>query len=540
MTARSYALHGMVLLAAWLAVPESDAAQRTASKDDLRRLSRMPKMDLEMDLNFDPRGGFAVFSSPQDLLTEIAKAGEALKGAPSDAELHYRMGQLFLELKDSAKAAAAHLKAVELYRQAVDLQPGNGWLLAQLGQALQAAGKTQEAESKLREAVRIAAQEWKCWLALGQFCQGRSLSMLTRTGAGRGRASFDELTARLLNNPPSPDRLEQAQKWMDEASSSFDQAVLLGPEEAQPFLQRGLHRSFRSGLQAVMQALQGGEARIQTALFTPDALADFSQVLKLNPKDDRTIGAIVLFEAISFLLQSRKADVAALLESGCWEALPEKTRQSVRQGIARLENLAENGENRVAARSLEVLGLLQFVILKDLAGSEASLRRAVALDAGREQAWNGLTAVLIAGERYRDLLETCQERLNEKHSTRNRLFLAKAHEKLSQFDRAEQHVQAALLMNPDDFTANLALASLLMKRSDGSAVMLRAKDCLSKAERNLRQAPAAQGIIDLALAQGIYHALTDNPETARQILKGILELDKDNREVKEVLAALGN
>ena len=90
------------------------------------------------------------------------------------------MGQLFLELKDSAKAAAAHLKAVELYRR-VDLQPGNGWLLAQLGQALQAAGKTQEAESKLREAVRIAPKNGNAGWP-GTILPGAVSVHATRTG----------------------------------------------------------------------------------------------------------------------------------------------------------------------------------------------------------------------------------------------------------------------------------------------------------------------------------------------------------------------
>ena len=54
-------------------------------------------------------------------------------------------------------------------------------------------------------------------------------------------------------------------------------------------------------------------------------------------------------------------------------------------------------------------------------------------------------------------------------------------------------------MNPDDFTANLALASLLMKRSDGSSVMRVRLSVQGRAQ--LRQAPSAQGIIDLALAK---------------------------------------
>src|SRR5439155_16909989 len=121
-----------------------------------------------------------------------------------------------------------------------------------------------------------------------------------------------------------------------------------------------------------------------------------------------------------------------------------RSQCSIREAVARLENCGQNPDSRVAAGSLECLSVLQAFVIGDRSGAEKNARRAVALDPSRENAWDMLIGFLAKPETYEDLRTLCEQRLRQKETTRNRILLAKAYERLNQLDRAEQNVQAAL------------------------------------------------------------------------------------------------
>jgi tetratricopeptide (TPR) repeat protein len=226
-----------------------------------------------------------------------------------------------------------------------------------------------------------------------------------------------------------------------------------------------------------------------------------------------------------------------------WDALPEKSQESLRGDVTRLENLAQNGTPGTAAGALEVLGILEGPVLHEPNRCISSLREALTIQPSREHAWEVLVATLAQGRRYDELLAVCQEQAKQTNSARTHLLLAKAHEKLKQWDDSEDEARVAASEDPGDFTTDLSLAALLLRRSgDDDSALSEADDWLKRSELALSKMPPPQRnreqVIDLTLTRGIYYALTGELDTARQFVKTVIERDKDNKFAQEILSAM--
>jgi len=98
----------------------------------------------------------------------------------------------------------------------------------------------------------------------------------------------------------------------------------------------------------------------------------------------------------------------------------------------------------------------------------------------------------------------------------------------------------ALKLDPNDFTANLAEAALLMKRRLDASTLNSAYRFLARAEQALKKEnkDSDMRFVQLSLTSSIYYALRGDPDRARQLLRGVLESDKNNEEAREILNAL--
>jgi hypothetical protein len=172
-----------------------------------------------------------------------------------------------------------------------------------------------------------------------------------------------------------------------------------------------------------------------------------------------------------------------------------------------------------------------------------NLRRAVALQPGREQAWESLAGTLASNGRYDELLALCEDRVRVRDTSRSHLLLAKAFEKLKQWDNCEAEARIAAQMATNDFTANLSVAALVLKRSGTDKELLAEADqWLARSESTLnkmaRPQRTRQQVFDFTVTRGIYFALTDELDIARQWVKAVIERDKENVFAKDVLAAM--
>src|SRR4051812_5275974 len=108
-------------------------AQRADSKDQLRKLARLPDLESSFSFAFSPSTGFISLPDKKDAASAMAEIRKSLKGPLRDAESQVKLANLALSLNDRAAAAKHFQKAVDLYRQQREFAQGNAGLLCDLG-----------------------------------------------------------------------------------------------------------------------------------------------------------------------------------------------------------------------------------------------------------------------------------------------------------------------------------------------------------------------------------------------------------------------
>ena len=520
-----------ILLTCCLAALAVQAVTPQVGKDRLRDLVKLPTMSFQPDWKFDPETGFSLGSGTEDAQAQIERLRKGLKNDDADAECQQRLAELYQTANDATNSRNAWQRSAEYFRKRVDLQPQNADLLAGFGTSLDGVGRVAEAESVLRRAVRTDPGDWKCQLALGRFLENQ---------ARRGLLERPATVATGAPVHPTADGAALARKWLDEAGDCFDRAVAAAPRESEVYLRRGLHRCLSATLLNQIESTAGSsDADPLNGCFSLENLADLQHASRLAPGDYRLTGATALFEIYAVSASKGHVD----WEHISWNSLPVKSQASIREALVRLEDLAQSPDTQVAAGALEVLGILEGPILHESDSCITSLQRAVALQPSRQQSWEVLVATLAQTGRFDDLLSVCENQIKYDDSTRSHLMLAKAHEKLQQWDDCEDEAREAVGNDPNDVLADLSFGALLLKRSrDNAAVLAEADDWLTRSENALKQIPPQQRnrqeVIDLTLTRSIYFALTDEMDTARKWVQTVIERDKDNKLAREILDAM--
>lgn len=490
-------------------------------KDALRKLVKLPTISFEPTWAFDIERGFSIGSQEQDVHGQITALRKQSKPGMADAETYLRMAELYSSVNDPVNARKTFSRAADLFRKRVESQPDDGLLLASFGRALHGAGKLDEAESTLRNAARLAPKEWKCQVALGRLLDA----------AARRDTYADR---------PASDKISLTKRELTEAGECFDRAATLAPDESEVFFRRGLHRCLETSLLNEIHLIEGlpVDEVLLNSQFSQSALTDLQRASRLLPADYTLIGSTAMFEIYVFNAHQGRVNWADF----SWSSLPEKSQRSIRDALARLANLGQNLDPHQAAGALEVLGILQGPALHESRNCIGTLRRAVALDPSREQAWEALAATLAQLGRYDDLLAVCQDRLRQKDTARGHLLLAKTFEKLHQWDDSESEIMEALRMAPNSFSANLAEAALVLRRGQSDDTLNEANTWLTRSERLLGETPATerttQLIVDFTLTRSIYYALTDQLDQARQWAKAVISQDKNNNRAHDILSAM--
>jgi tetratricopeptide (TPR) repeat protein len=530
----------LILLCLFLAVA-AQATRPESGKDKLRRLAKLPAVTFQSEWAFDSEHGFTFGANDAEAAAKIKALRKELQEKTDDADGYLKLGTLYEQARDIGNAHGAWSKAVDIYRQRLEAQPDDAALLAKLGSALDKSGRKEEAESVLRRAVRLQLKESQGWLALGTLLERQARDDVYgdtswRPG-GRGRGVLPMAAVDLVS-----DHVTMAQKRLEEAGRCFDEAVTDAPKESEPLVRRAFYRGLRNRLLNSIRQASGEQKSTVEVLgdsFPAEALADLQEACRLSPKDYRLIGETALFEAYGASARTGGRGVDGSFD---WNRLPDVSQRSIRGEMTHLEDLAQDPDGSTGAGALEILGVLQGSLLHDIDGRVASLRRAVKLDPSRDGAWEMLASTLAHAGRYEELLSLCEDHLKQRDTARSRILLAKAYEKMKQWDDAEEQIVEALNQSPNDPTASLALAALLLRRSDDPDVLDEANGWLSRCDQVLAGQPSQQRnrqfVIDLTLTRSIYLALTDDVDSARQWVQTVIDTDHENELAREILAAM--
>ena len=230
----------LMFLAAALSL---QAAAPTHGKARLRELAVFPSLNLTFQWGFSFQGGTLILTDNTGPSEKIAELRKKLKQQPDDIEELLQLGGWLDQNNETNESQVCYEKAERLCRNKVAQNPKDGLSLTELGAALDALDKKDEAESVCRKAILVSPNEWKCWTGLGQILENRSFDQLfPQKSITSIIASANSAPQELLNYRPTPGALQKAEALRSEAAGCFDHAVSLAPKEAEVFLGRASYR----------------------------------------------------------------------------------------------------------------------------------------------------------------------------------------------------------------------------------------------------------------------------------------------------------
>lgn len=527
----------VLLLLAFSDIPVR-AIQRPDPKTTLRALAKMPRVELRVSLDFTADQGFLAFRTAKDPALAVTDIRDKLNASPNDTRLLLEVAANRIDSGDTPAGRRDLQRAADALHKRLDAEPGNARLRLDLASALHGLSRQAEADSLLREAVKVAPRSQTNWLALSTFLEARAWEIAANISDWKGRRPYAELCRAVLRGEPSTETADRAASYMDESLSAAREAVRLAEESAPAQHRLALALAAKDCFQSLRRKISGldyASPLAETLIFSATAQPALDKAAELEPENPIRLATALLWRALSEATDKRIA-VNELNRRAIWDSLSDSTRAKIESGFERLDNFSDTSD---AGAAWQALGTLRFALRNDTHGAAEALRYAASALPDSEQAWETLSTALLRAQDYHELAAVCEARVMVRPTTRNRVLLAKAHEKLGHISRAEEEIAAALAVNQNDFTANLSLANLLMRESTDDDISPRVRQSLIAAERAIRANPTGDQLISLALAQSIYHGLTDEIDIARQILKAALAYAKDHPDVNAALNAIG-
>jgi tetratricopeptide (TPR) repeat protein len=526
-----------ILLLAF-AIQLASAIQRPETKATLRSLARLPRVEPRFSLDFDADRGFSAFDTSKDSTLAVAELRERLSGSPTrvaDAKLLLQIAAIRQGGGDG-NAYRDFQHAADALRLRLDLDPSNARLKINLASALHALGRGSEAESLFREAVKASPNSTN-EIAFSLFLESRAWEIAADTTNWRGRRSYNELCRRMLRRQPSVETADRAARFLEESLAAAREAVRIDGEDADAQQRLGIALASKECFEAMRRRLAGHDFAappIETAIFSEAALPALEKAAELEPENPIRRATVILWRALGIAAQKR----IPINDAGLWDFLPEQTRRQIENDMESLERFASASNNGAAAQAI---GTLRFVLRNDLRAAADDFRRAIGFIPDSEQLWETLCLVLSRSDDNFELAAISEARVMIRPSVHNRVLFASALEKLGNRARAVEELNIALALNSTDYAANLSLAALLMRDADDDPDELspRVRQALINAERAVHATATGPQLVDLALAQSIYHGLIDEPETARELLKAALAYDKDDPALSAALNAIG-
>lgn len=515
---------------------QADAARLRALTPFPRALLR--RMSLSVGQNYAPDTGAAFYWDAREPDAELDDARDALRGSVADAGRYNRIGELYAGVGDKQQALAGFARAVCLYERQVQHSPRDAALRTEYGRALSGAGRADEAQAQLGQAVRLAPARWQAWAALGRVWGDRARQRKPSSGASA--ASKTAVTASaalpLLN--------AQTQAMWKQAFACFDKAVALAPRQPSVYALRGCY----IGRYAVAQ--HGASLHNQLA-----GLSDYMQAARLSRRDPYFISLAAWLAYSDYGIIHFKNE--SYDNFAVWKIMPDAERQRMRTMRGRVEALTHDPDAHIAARAYTGLAWLEYEF-HDVppARAQAHLRHALALDPRLRDAAQILMHTFAIEDEWPALAAFCADQAARRpsavsdHSARLTLIHAFACERAGQTEKAFALAASASLKS-EDAAALLTLAVLRLKYSDDPDNLKRAGEALDRCETLLTASgstsvPAvstpdtslSDDRADYALLRGLCLALNGHVPEARQRIAQVVQADPDNAAARRIHDAL--
>jgi tetratricopeptide (TPR) repeat protein len=272
--------------------------------------------------------------------------------------------------------------------------------------------------------------------------------------------------------------------------------------------------------------------------LSPETIANLKKAAEFSPGNCDFIGIEAFFEWMA-------AEMPVKFRSLTRDELPPDTRQSIDGSIARLQELSESPDEKLAAKAFEYLGMLNF-ISGNSREAASDFRRAVALDPTRERSWDMQLAMGLKDPDFPDeAVAICKSRLKYNNSARNHLFLSKAYQHKNEWSEAAAEAEVAANLDTNYIIAPLMLAAIDLEQSVDANLLPKAKEQLDHAYALLGRmnsgSESEQRWREISLNGAILCGLLATPDSekmAKQVLGQVLKYYPGDETAKAILEAL--
>ncbi len=515
---------------------------QTFDKAAFRQAIAMPAIATSFGVGFkaSERDGKGNLYLPMDPKVKLAELAKKLTGGPEDAELYLEQRGVFLEcLHDERTAKALLDKTESILRPIVNTtDPRQGWLVAMYASIRESTmeNPSSDCEKWARRAVSVAPQDWRTWTYLAHarhqqipsiVCGGDD-KMLSRNNRTH------ELIGMLVRKRALPANVDAAEKALNEALQYHDKAKELAPNEPKRQVQRYGFRLAETVMRNAIAAARDQKPPFPMVQLERVMLDELQEAARLHP--DHLLWQSQLVHQLTIVGWGEVAEKDKSKKT--FRPARPQDQQTIREALARIEKLAEEGKGEGAIYCYAMLSALHYT-LGEHAAVEKFSRKILTLDARNQVASEKLLQSLLLQERNADYLQEAQSLAKTLPSPRNCFLLAKALAVNGRYDQAEQNCAAGLNIDKNDVYCQLGMATLLLRKGDDARTLKMAEDMLSMARQNCRPEHGPIVFTELEYLTAIHQALSGGTIIARLRLQSLQEQSPDNPRYEKLLTALG-
>jgi tetratricopeptide (TPR) repeat protein len=523
------------------AVFSVNAETQPRGADRLRELVVFPGIHFKFFWGINCQNNEWVISQDVDFPGAIAEQRMELKRQPDDVKQLMHLAHLLDSNDETNESQACYQKAGQLCRNKIAVNPQDGLSLIELGNALDALGKQDEAEHDFRKATLVSPNDWKCWVGLGNFLQNDAFDSMFSEDLRNAVVPGQVPSQAVLDYRPPAETLEKSETLCNEAFRCFDRAVSLAPEEPEVFFQRAGYMSMSNLQNFYIRYYRDNEKITKnewlSAFFSKETIANLQKASELMPKDYQYVSLAAYFEWFNAKLQNKAASFNP-------DTLPDAVRQFIHDSLTRLENLSEDADKKIAAGALENLGMLN-MMFGNLEAATTNFRQALALDLTREQSWDLLLGTLAMSGSPEEKVAVCEAKLKYKDSAQNHLLLARAFQYQKKWDKAGEQAEAALIMDSNNIVANLESLALAIKQSADTNFMTQAYERFARTQAVYEKLPDniekqtrwRELTLNVAILYGMENT-PDDQKAANAWVDAVLKNNPNDQQARDISKAL--
>lgn len=517
------------------------AATTPRGNERLRELAVVPA--LNMTFAFNVQSSTFIEDLTEDGTREewIEQARKKLKSDPDDLSTQVKLGRLLTVNDDTNAAIIAFEKAAALARQRLEQRPNDGATLVLMAQAAWGLDKEAEAEGFYRRATKVASNDWRGWLGLGNTLRDQALGNLGLTNSSKQESVQGDIIPAMV---PSPENLDEAIKQCREAAIYFQRAYELAPREFEVLVRCGQYRSYSNWQAMVIQQFRtdpqmlGVKQRrdILGMFFSSVARQDFERALAVRPQSYQLITILAFVEWSQVLSDAQRPNNS---EPPTLDELPEKSKQAVVGYLQRLKILSDGPDKKVAAAALTSMYICRMQLADSADDFTSELQRAVGYDPANEQAWDMLIGAAAGKVSPEKLTEICERRLKAKQSARNHLILAKALYKQKRFKEAVDQTEASQKVEPEyPAAAIMRLALAIRQEATPKELSSLTKTAQPLIKKLTNEKEKREVMREYFLNFAIVCGLAGESALGRELLERLLKNGGEDEIAREILNAL--